>query len=301
MSVADVLLQARHAVEAADVTESAALDVELVVGDVLGLDRVGLRLRGDRELTTPEADEIAARVARLCRAEPVQYILERAWFRNLELFVDRRVLVPRPETEQLVDIALVEIARLREAGRTRPIRVVDVCTGSGCVAIAIEREATAAWGDGAVEMFATELSHDAADVARLNAERCGAQVSVVEGSLLEPVDAPPAGETFDVVVANPPYVARSEQQSLTSRVVDYEPHVALFAPGDDDAVDLARGIADQARAVLADDGVLAIEHGMGQRALLSAACEVFGYGHVAGHDDLAGIDRIVSARWKGIA
>lgn len=298
-TVADILRDARRRVQAANVSETPMLDVDLVVGDVLGLDRAGLRAYDDRPVSDDEQRRVGVSIERLVNAEPVQYILGRAWFRDLELAVDERVLVPRPETEQLVDVALEQIAQLRAAAHGAPetMTVVDACTGSGCVAIAVDREAAERWGEDAVRVLATELSDDAADVAVANVVRCDARVEVRRGSMLEPIIA--AADRAHVIVANAPYVGRDEAQSLAARVRDFEPHVALFAPADLGVVGVLRGIAEQARQVLMADGLVALEHGMGQRSMVCDMMRELGYRDVCGLDDLAGVDRIVCATWPG--
>lgn len=265
---------------------ASQLDAELITGHVFGLDRAGLRARGG---VVPTPDQVAAwdgLVARAEQHEPVQYLLGRAPFRTIDLAVDNRVLIPRPETELLVELVLDDL--VRAAGR--PYRVVDACTGSGAVAIAIAVEAPR----GSVLVDATDISADALEVARANVRRHDCDVSLHEGSLLEPV----AGRRFDAVVANPPYVPRVDEQSLASNVRDHEPHLALFVDGDD-PLELADGIARQACDLLEASGLLAIEVGLGQHEELEGRLRELGYEHVTTHRDLQGIGRVVVGRRRG--
>lgn len=295
-TLAQAMREAGRRLAAAGTTSTPQLDVELVLGDVVGLDRVGLRVEGTRELGGDDLGRFEAAVARLASGEPVQYVRGRAPFRDLDLLVDSRVLVPRPETEALVDIALAEVAAIRDRGEaagsgTVPVLVVDACTGSGCVAIAIDREAAVAWGDGAIEVVATDVSRLALDVAAANVVRCGARVELLEGSLLAPL----AGRSAHVVVANPPYVPRADAASLEAKVRDHEPHVALFAP-EEDPLGVVSALVAQAAQTLLPGGLVAIEHGAGQGIEVLALLGEHGFVDIHDLDDLAGHDRIAVAR-----
>lgn len=267
----------------AGVGDTPRLDAELLVGAVAGLDRVGLRVHGDEARLEPQQwqrlDEL---VGRRAGGEPIAYLLGTAWFHGLEFEVDERVLVPRPETEQLVDLGVAHARAL-----DRPARVVDACTGSGCVAVAIAVEL----GTGG-QVLATDLSADALEVARANGQRHGVDVAWHEGDLLEPL----AGSApVDVVVANPPYVEVGDP-GLEANVRDHEPHVALFLPQGSDVTAFYARLAAQAADLLGPGGLLVVEHGQGQRQLVVDAFVAAGLAGIEGRDDLAGIDRIVLGR-----
>lgn len=264
--------------------ESARIDAELLVGHVVQMDRAQLRARDDQLVPAAQVDEIRQLIARRCTREPVQYILGRAWFRDLELCVDPRVLIPRPETEAIVDLALAHVAAL-DASRL-PARVLDVCTGSGAIALAIAAEAPG----GSVDVTGADISADALDVARANAATTpgGGAVRWLDGDLLATV----AGESFEVICANPPYIPASDASTLAADVRDHEPHLALFVDGDDEMT-LVRRLAAGAQEALEPGGLLIVEIGIGQH---EAAMECFlhaGLVDVVTHDDLAGIGRTI--------
>lgn len=279
-TVLDALRAVTVAIEQAAVGDTPRLDAELLVGHVAGLDRVGLRTRSERQLEAVQWRQLDALVARRAAGEPVAYLLGTAWFYGREFEVDRRVLVPRPETELLVEQALEHFAE-----RATSATFVDACTGSGCVAVTIAAEL----GERA-RVVATDLSADALDVARANAERHGVQVELRQGDLLEPA-ADVRGAA--AVVANPPYVEGTDAEGLEPGVRDHEPHVALFVP-DGGVEAFYERLATQAVALLEPGGLLAVEHGQGQRAMVSGALERAGFVDVHGVDDLAGVDRVVA-------
>lgn len=267
-------------------TETPRLDAELLVAHALQLSRVEVYTESQRPLEPPEVERIGALVRRRVAHEPVQYILGRAYFRNLELLVDRRVLIPRPETELLVEWVLEELeARAADPGAaSQALRVLDVCTGSGAIALAIVEEAAGR----AVEVTGADVSPDALAVARANAEGTGLSVEWLLGDLFEPV----RGRTFDIVTANPPYIPTGDHAGLHPTVRDYEPPLALFVDHDD-PMSLVRRIAVGAQQVLTPRGLLAIEVGAGQAAAAIEVLQQAGYDAVRVRQDLQGLDRIV--------
>lgn len=262
---------------------NARLNSELLLAGSLGLKRLDLYLQYDRPLLPAEVAEFRSRLLRRARREPIQYIEGEAAFRNLRLRVDRRVLIPRPETELLVDVVL-EWARGREG-----LRALDVGTGSGAIALSLATE-------GPFErVIATDVSPDALEVARANRESAApdAPVEFREGSVFEPV----AGEEFDVVVSNPPYVGEEERGSLDPEVRDWEPARALFAGAG--GLEVIREIVSGAPAVLRPGGLLALEIGWEQGDAVSGLIRrVEGFSEPAVHRDLAGRDRIVTAEFR---
>ncbi|HEX6308867.1 MAG TPA: peptide chain release factor N(5)-glutamine methyltransferase [Longimicrobiales bacterium] len=262
--------------------EQPRLDAELLLAGVLGLKRLDLYLQHDRPLSADELERYRTAVRRRLKREPVQYILGTAAFRHLELRVDRRVLIPRPETEQLVG-AVLEWSR----SRNRWGALLDIGTGSGAIALSLAAE-------GRFEkIVASDVSQDALDVASDNATRLGLahRIDLRRGSLLDVVRP---GEKFDVIVSNPPYIAESERASLAPEVVQHEPALALF--GGPDGLSVIEGILRAAAACLMPGGLLALETAPGQGAGIE---EELGrgseYGPVEVRRDLAGRERMVLA------
>jgi release factor glutamine methyltransferase len=265
--------------------ESPRLDAELIVAHALGVDRMRVILDAARPLEGAELQALRELVKRRRSHEPIAYIKGRREFYGLEFRVDKRVLVPRPDTEALVDVALA-----RSAHVSMSMRLLDLCTGSGCVAIVMARQRPTA------SVFATDLSRDALDVARDNAQRLGAyNVAFLEGDLFAPV----AGRRFDVITANPPYIATDEIATLQPDVREHEPRLAL--DGGRDGLAVARRIVDAAPAHLAPGGVLAIEVGAGEAPAAKALFEERGFEEIRVDRDLAKIERVVSGAFRGPA
>lgn len=261
------------------VVDTPRLDAELLLGHVTGLDRVGLRIRGEQVLTPEQAEALSVLLIRRAAGEPVAYLIGTAWFYGRAFEVDHRVLVPRPETELLVELALAHFVDHASSGV-----FVDACTGSGCVAVSIAAEL----GPRAV-VRATDLSPEAIEVAAANACRHEVEVDLRVGDLLDPIEL---SERAAVIVANPPYVEGHAAEGLEPAVRDHEPHVALFLP-EEGFETFFRRLAGQAAARLEPGGLFAVEHGAGQRSLATAALHAAGFVDIEGRDDLAGIDRVV--------
>jgi len=223
-------------------------DAEELLSRLLGSSRAQLNLLGARELTRAESTGLAAWLARRAAHEPVQYITGRAAFRDLDLAVDPRVLIPRPETEGLVEVVL-EVLRA-EAPRWAAPRVLDLGTGSGAIALALAAEWPAA------VVTATDASAGALEVARANAAalELAGRVRFLAGHWFEAVGAQ---ERFEVVVSNPPYIATGERDVLPEDVRSFEPPQALFSGAS--GLDDARELVEQAPRQLVTGGLLALE------------------------------------------
>ena len=255
---------------------SARLDAELLLAETLGLPgRVELYLQHDRPLTGGEVEGYRELVRRRSQGEPVAYLLGRARFYEEELEVTPAVLVPRPDTETLVEAAL---ARLPAEATGR---LADVGTGSGAVAIALARKRRG------LTVVATELSPTAAAVARRNVARYGleARVQVVVTDLLAGVDGP-----FDVVVSNPPYIAADDPR-VEPGVRRFEPGLALFSGTD--GLDVIRRLLVDVPPRLAPGGALLVEVGAGQAPAASEVALAAGWTGVAARKDLSGIERVI--------
>ncbi|MFP5388762.1 MAG: peptide chain release factor N(5)-glutamine methyltransferase [Thermoleophilia bacterium] len=268
--IGDALHAAADAMKAAGV-ETPRLDAELLLAAAIESDRSYLAASPEAEIPPAATRRFSEMVRRRLRREPVAYILGRRGFRHLELAVDPRVLIPRPETELLVELAL----------ELRPRSVLDVGTGSGALALAIAAELPDA------EVAATDTSVGALAVAAANAERLGlaARVGLFEGTL------PPGGGKFDLVVANLPYVSERDWGELQREVAEWEPREALLAGLD--GLDAFRSTVPALAAVT---DTLALEIGEKQAAAVADLLRAAGYAAIESRADLAGIERLVIGR-----
>ena len=260
--------------------ETGRLDAEWLLAAALGVDRLQLYLKYDRPLNSEEREAFKPLLRRRAGREPLQYIIGRTGFRELELKTDPRVLIPRPETEVLVQ----EVLDWASAGAES---VWDMGTGAGAVALSLAAEGT--W----TRVVATDVSPEALSVAADNAERydLGGHVEFREGSLFEPLEE---GERFDVIVSNPPYIAEGEKGELQPEVRDWEPPEALFAG--EDGLDVIRQLVAGAPKHLLSGGLLALECGLGQAEGIAADVQATGaFGAVRIRADLTGRPRFVTA------
>jgi release factor glutamine methyltransferase len=277
---------AREKLRTAGIPDSEAdLDARLLAEHVLGWDTARFFSTAAADPEPPGfADRYQAVVARRTAREPVSYIVGRHEFWGLQFEVTPAVLIPRPETELIVEIAL-EVLDGRSAKASR-YSVADVCTGSGCIAIALAHERPTAG------LLATDTSDAAIDVARRNAaaHRVTGRVQFVKADVLEGVDGP-----FDIIVANPPYVQEGDRATLQPEVRDHEPGEALFAGPD--GLDVIRRLVAQAPARLKPDGMLIFEIGFGQAETVERLISSTGGLRMIGlRRDLQGIPRTAVAR-----
>ncbi len=260
--------------------ETPKLDAEVLLAHVLGLERIELYTNFERPLASEEVDRYRELVKRRATREPVHYIVGRREFWSLDFAVDRRVLVPRPETELLVELGVKELS-----GRTGA-RIADIGTGSGALAVSLAHELPDA------VVVASDFSAAALEIAPGNAERNGVgdRIEFVHGDLFEPYGGM---EPFDLVVSNPPYVTTDEYEELEPEVRDWEPPTALVA--EDDGMLTTLRLIEAAPPCLMADGVLMVEVGT-QSAAVGEAFEQRGWRDVTVHKDLAGHDRVIRAR-----
>lgn len=241
----------------------------------------------DQPVTQRGVAAVDAMVARRRAGEPLQYVLGRWGFRSLDLLVDPRVLIPRPETEVVADLAIEELRRL--GGGARPVTAADLGTGSGALALSLAAEVVTA------EVWATDRSEDALAVARANLAglgRPGSRVRLVAGSWFGALPADLRGR-LDLVVSNPPYVAEGEP--LPPGVADWEPQEALVAgPRGDEA---ALAILAEAAAWLTRPAALVLELAPTQATSLASAATSAGAAEVRVRPDLSGRERVLVARW----
>jgi release factor glutamine methyltransferase len=252
--------------------ESPRLQAELLIGHVLGLKRMQLYLQFERPLAEADLEKIRPLVRRRAQREPLQYVLGETEFHGLRLKVDRRALIPRPETELLV-------ASVVAACATAPARALDLGTGSGAIALALAKEWPAA------TVTALDLSDDALALARENAASTGLadRVTFLKSNWFA---ALPADARFELIVANPPYLSAEETAATTPEVHAHEPHSALTS-ADAGCADL-RAIIAGAPPFLADGGLLALETGIAQHVELTALARTVGFAKVESRPDLTG-------------
>jgi release factor glutamine methyltransferase len=244
-------------------------DVDLLLGDLLGRPLSWLLAYGE---TLVDAAPLEALLARRYAGEPLQYIRKRTEFYSRDFYVDDRVLIPRPETELLVEAAL-EYAPERA-------RVIDIGSGSGCIAITIERERPD------LHVISVDRSVEALAVVAINRARHQSRVILIASDLLSAVRGP-----FDLIVSNPPYVPLGEYEELAVEVRIHEPRVAL-TPGPS-GMEIIERIFDEARALLAPRGHVILEVGYGQEQTLRTLAQTRGFTVDAFLPDLAGIPRVV--------
>jgi release factor glutamine methyltransferase len=243
----------------------------------LGISRTDILTEREVSLNMDKLDQV---VNRLNQHEPLQYIFNEAWFYGRKFFVDNNVLIPRPETEMLIDIAK------RYFSKDVNISVLDIGTGSGCIAITLALEFPNA------KVTATDVSSSALLVANRNAHALQTSVKFIENDILQDYRS---DSKFDLIVSNPPYIAHNEKDTLPKNVLQHEPHVALFG-AENDALIFYRVIAKSAYPILHEGGVLAVEinERLGHEVL--GIFMVSGFSGLQIHQDIFGKDRVVTAR-----
>ena len=263
--------------------ENARIDADVLARHVLGWDRATLLLRRDEPMPRDAADAYAHLIARRVRREPVAYLTGTREFYGRPFRVSPAVLIPRPESELVVEYVL------RHTRPDEPIHVADAGTGSGILAVTIACERPLA------QIVATDISADALAVARENARAHGvaSRVTFATGDLLQPAPGP-----FDVIVSNPPYVALRDAPGLSRDVRDFEPAVALF--GGDDGLALVARLVREAATRLVPAGLFVMEFGAGQGYDVAHLVSDAGFGPLEILEDLQGIERVVAGRLRAV-
>ncbi len=288
-TVQEALLAGTRHLRAAGI-ESAPLDMSLLLAEAIVTDRMGVYLNYDRPLSEGERKKLRGIFDRRMKREPIAYILERREFHGLNFEVNRSVLIPRPETEHLVEAAaewLDARGKLKFEHQTEipTLIVADIGTGSGAIAVAV------AHGVENLKVIATDVSAEAIEVARCNAQRhaLAERIEFRMGALLEPIHEP-----LDAILSNPPYVPEADRATLAPDVIDYEPHGALFSGPD--GLDCIRELIAQAPEHLKSGGLLLFEIGAGQAPAVKALIEQTGaFEAIEFIDDYAGIARVAKA------
>jgi release factor glutamine methyltransferase len=277
------LRQALHAaiveLEAAGI-EASRVSAEVLVFHVLECDRAYLFAHPERELTSAEQSLYEALLSRRATGEPLQYLTGHQQFWKADFLVSPAVLIPRPETEHLIEVTLDLIRHFALGPR---LKLIDVGTGSGAIAITLARELPRA------EVHAVDLSPAALEVARTNARRLGARVRWAQSDVLDGMER---DASFDFVVSNPPYVGLNEADKVQAVVKDYEPHIAVFAGIE--GLDVIRRLIPQAYQALRPGGWLLMEIGYSMSQAVMALLAAWHNVHSV--PDLAGIPRVIVAR-----
>jgi release factor glutamine methyltransferase len=280
MTLREWLSKGEEQLSAGPHADRARRDTEALLLHLVGKNRAWLMAHLDDDFAGCTAIRLASLLDRRRRGEPIQYIIGEAEFFGLPFKVTPDVLIPRPETEHLVEKA-IEFARLRDVPR-----IVDVCTGSAAIAVALARALLAA------TVTATDVSKAALTIARENAKRNGVEsrIRFLVGDLLAPI----AGERFDLVVANPPYVPSVERETMSVEVRDYEPALALFAGMD--GLDIYRRLISAAPNVLVPGGFIALEIGYGQAPAVERLLAAAEFRQIEFIPDLQDIPRVACAQ-----
>tara|TARA_B100000700_G_scaffold96040_1_gene108112 strand:- start:369 stop:1232 length:864 start_codon:yes stop_codon:yes gene_type:complete len=264
-------------------SESYLLDTEMILESIVSKTREYLRAHEDENLTEIQVDQFKRMLCKRKQGMPVAYIVGNRCFWDFELKVNESVLIPRPETELLVEFALKSIRRLNGAER-----IADLGTGSGAIAIALARE------NPGCSVHAVDISPDALEVAKTNAQDLGvSNIIFHEGSWCDGLP----DLNFDLIVANPPYISCSDSH-LNERGLQYEPRLALAA--ENLGYSELNLIIRNSRKFLKKDSWLLLEHGYNQQDSLIKELNRFGYSDILGLKDYADIDRVVAARWEVI-
>ena len=266
--------------------ESARLNAEHLLAHVLGRKRIELYLEFDRALAEAELAPLRELVRRRSEGEPLQHLLGTVEFCGQVFLCDKRALVPRPETEELVELLIADFEKRQSASdRIADSKILDVGTGSGVIALSLAAKLPAA------TVIGVDISDDALQLARENADRLelSGRVEFLKSDLLEKVD-----ERFDLIVANLPYIAMAERECL-SREVSHDPETALF--GGQDGVELIQRLIEAAPVHLVPGGLLAVEIGAGQSEAVIAALGLKKYKDITAKNDYSGTPRFVFARY----
>lgn len=279
-----------------DADERAAI-AQFVLEDCTAQSRTFLLLNKDYMLPAEQEQKLRACLSRLQQHEPVQYVLNKAWFYGMELYVDKAVLIPRPETEELVDWIVVDVKkkdlgvferRSLQADATTVLKILDVGTGSGCIALALKKALPKA------EVWGCDSSEEALNVARRNGAALTIRVDFQGVNFLDESQQKSL-PTVDIIVSNPPYIPLRDKDTMRPNVLNFEPPTALFVP-DTDALLFYKAIAQFAKSRLAEDGSIYLEI---HEDLATGVVDLFrreGYRNVVLRKDMQGKDRMVRAR-----
>ena len=279
---------------------SFTLAAELLLLHVLGRDRTWLYAHPEEQVSTADAERFLALITRRAHGEPTQHLTGKQEFWGLEFEVTPDVLIPRPETEHVIEVALDRLAvRERRAGRKQALtgeglQIADIGTGSGCIAIALAKELPAA------AIYATDISNAALAVARRNANHHAVadRIRFIECNLLDALSDSPLATRhspllFDLIVSNPPYIGRRESATLMREVRDHEPEIALY--GGEEGYEFYANLISQSAKHLKPGGILVLELGHNSLPAVQPLLDAPSWTNVAVTNDLGGIPRVLAA------
>ena len=263
------------------ISDSSLLDTEIILSFVMRQTREYVRAHDDVKLSLTEENSFTKFLERRKRGEPIAYIVGKCFFWDFELITNSSVLIPRPETERLVELAIELVMKNQHRNC-----IADLGTGSGAIAIALARAFKNSF------VHAVDISEDALAVARLNANTLDVgNIEFHKGSWFGGLP----GKRFDLIVANPPYIKNGDEH-LLKKELSYEPLSSLVS--DDSGYAALNTIIDQSPKFLKKDAWLLLEHGYNQQGKVLDRLKVNGYSSLSGHQDLSGVDRVVIARWR---
>ncbi len=206
--------------------ENEAMNIgEMLLENISGVKRTDRILNKNKELSEQQSEKLNHCLSRLLNHEPIQYVLNECWFYGMKFYVDQNVLIPRPETEELVDWIIRDIIPTQPAGSfpLNELKILDIGTGSGCIAISLKRKLRKA------EIWACDISEEALTIAKKNSESLQTDINFIQLDFLNETERNKL-PLFDLIVSNPPYIPQKDKDTMQQNVLDYEPHTALFAP-----------------------------------------------------------------------
>lgn len=279
MKIKDILIKANSILKENNI-DDANLKVKILLSDLLGKNKEYLMIHDDEEIEDGLSNIFFEKIERLKNHEPLQYVINKQEFMGFDFYVDKNVLIPQPDTENLVEEIILLTESLRKNEKTE-LRILDMCTGSGAIAISISKLIRNCL------VYASDISQEALKIAEENSSRNQANVLFFESDLFEKISEL---YKFDIIVSNPPYI-ESDTINTLSEEVKKEPILAL--DGGEDGLDFYRKIVRDARKYLNPNGYLAFEIGYNQRIEVEKILEENGYKNIYSRKDLAGNDRIV--------
>jgi len=285
MTIKEILDFGRQTLSQAGI-EYPGLEAEILLSSILAQDRVYFYTHSQEVVDLKRAETYRSAIKRRCQLEPVAYILEKKEFMGMDFFVNGDVLIPRPDTEPMVEYLLEYLQVNYPVGA----KVLDLCTGSGAIGISIKKY----FKLGIVSL--SDFSEAALAVARINAgQLVNGELSLYQGDLFAAI---PQGESYDVIVSNPPYISRAEMDQLARDIIEYEPHLAL--DGGESGLDFYRRIIAEAHSFLEKDGLLALEIGDHQAADVIELLANDGYQEIQTITDLSGRIRCLTGKLSAL-